>query len=122
MNAGIFSLVMACTGVLAGCGGEEQVAVAVAGDPRAGSRAIHAYGCGTCHIIPGIRGANGRVGPPLEAIAERAYLGGVIPNSPEAMMRWIMDPRAVDPRTAMPDTGVSRADARNITAYLYTLR
>jgi cytochrome c len=38
------------------------------------------------------------------------------------MIRWIRDPRAVDSLTAMPNTGVTPADARDIAAYLYTLR
>jgi len=35
---------------------------------------------------------------------------------------WIRHPRDVEPRTVMPDTGVTEADGRDIAAYLYTLR
>jgi cytochrome c len=104
----------------AGCAGGE--AGELDGDPARGKAAIRAYGCGSCHAIPGIRSANGRVGPPLDRIGKRAYLGGVLPNTPEHMMRWIRAPEAVDPLTAMPNMGVSESDARNITAYLYTLK
>ena len=34
------------------------------------------------------------------------------------MVRWLMDPPAVNPRTAMPDTGLRQADAEAIAAYL----
>ena len=37
------------------------------GDPERGERAIMAYGCGSCHVIPGVPAAEGRVGPPLTA-------------------------------------------------------
>lgn len=92
------------------------------GDPVRGRDMLRAYGCQTCHTIPGVTGANGLVGPPLAGIASRSYIGGVLPNAPENMIRWIRDPKAVDPLTAMPNVGVTPADARHIAAYLYTLR
>jgi cytochrome c len=69
-----------------------------------------------------VRGANGLVGPPLDRIGARIYLGGALTNTPENLIRWIRDPRGVDPRTAMPSLGVGEQDARDIAAYLYTLQ
>jgi putative membrane protein len=94
----------------------------VGGDAHKGKQAIGRYGCGSCHTIPGIRGANGLVGPPLTKMALRTYIAGVLPNTPENMRRWIHDPPAVDNHTAMPKLGVSGADLEDITTYLYTLR
>ena len=37
-------------------------------------------------------------------------------------MRWIKHPQQIDPKNVMPDMGVNDQDARDITAYLYTLR
>jgi cytochrome c len=62
------------------------------------------------------------VGPPLGGIASRAYIAGVLPNTPAELIRWIQMPRAVDEHTAMPNTGVTEAEARDIAGYLYTLR
>jgi cytochrome c1 len=62
------------------------------------------------------------VGPPLAGVGGRAYIGGVLTNTPEHMVRWIVDPQAVDSLTAMPLLGVSAPEARDIAAYLYTLR
>jgi cytochrome c2 len=87
-----------------------------------GRRTIERYGCGGCHTISGIRGANGLVGPPLNGIGKRLYIGGVITNTPENMARWIQDPKAVDSLTVMPRLGVTLDQARDITAYLYTLK
>ncbi|KAA0013030.1 c-type cytochrome [Billgrantia pellis] len=101
-----------------GCGSDE--AAPPPGDPEKGRAIIRAYGCGSCHVIPGIPGADGRTGPSLERIAKRVYLAGVLPNTPDDMARWIREPETVDPRTAMPNMGVSESDARDITAYLYT--
>jgi cytochrome c1 len=76
----------------------------------------------TCHTIPGVREARALVGPPLIQIASRMYLAGHVPNTPANMIAWIRHPRDAEPHTAMPDTGVTEADARDIAAYLYTLR
>jgi cytochrome c len=92
------------------------------GEPHRGVSAIGRYGCGSCHEIPGVRGATGSVGPPLTRVARRAYLGGRVANSPAEMMRWIQHPQRIEPGTAMPDMKVTDEDARDITAYLYTLR
>jgi len=71
-----------------------------------------------CHQIPGVGGAQGLVGPPVGGVARRAYVGGVLSNSPENMIRWVQNPQAVDQKTAMPNLGVTDADARDIAAYL----
>jgi cytochrome c1 len=81
-----------------------------------------AYGCGACHVIPGVTGAGGIVGPPLNNWSRRVYIAGNLPNTPENLVRWIRHPQAVEPGTAMPDLGVTEADARDIAAYLYSLR
>jgi len=101
---------------------DEAVANMVGGNPDRGPDLIRSYGCGTCHTVAGVTGANGLVGPPLSGIAERAYIAGVLPNAPDNLVRWIENPKAVDSLTAMPVVGVTPADARDIAAYLYTLR
>lgn len=83
---------------------------------------IRQYGCTSCHTIPGIPEANALVGPSLAQIASRMYIAGVLPNTPENMFRWLQNPPAVDPRTAMPNLGVTETDARDMAGYLYTLR
>ena len=65
------------------------------GDAARGRDLLRSYGCQTCHTIPGVDGADGLVGPPLGGIAARSYIGGVLPNSPENMTRWIVDPKGV---------------------------
>jgi cytochrome c len=110
---------------LAGCRGYSGRAAAEAmtgGDAERGVAAVSRYGCGTCHTIPGVPGANGQVGPPLKGIATRVYIAGVLENKPEQMLRWIQNPRAVDDKTAMPVLGVTEQDARDIASYLYTLK
>jgi cytochrome c len=90
--------------------------------PDRGKDAIAHYGCASCHTIPGIRNANGLVGPSLDRIASRTYIAGVLQNTHANMLRWIKDPPKIDDKTAMPNLRVSDPDARDIAAFLYTLR
>ena len=90
------------------------------GNPSRGEAMFIQYGCGSCHALRNVRNATGIVGPPLDGIALRAIIGGHLANRPENMERWIRDPQHVAPGTAMPDLKVGEADARDITAFLYT--
>lgn len=110
--------------LLAGCAGErERDAERLTGGRVAlGRDAVQRYGCVTCHTMPGVRGADALVGPPLTRMGARVYVAGELPNTPANLMRWIQDPRGVSPNTAMPDTGVTAEDARDIAAYLFSLR
>lgn len=92
------------------------------GDPAAGAQAIEAYGCGACHTVPGVRRADSLVGPPLTGWGHRTFIAGTLANDFENLVRWIQDPDSVEPGTAMPDVGVTDADARDIAAYLLSLR
>src|SRR5579884_3358857 len=91
------------------------------GDPGRGQALIAADGCGGCHEIPGVRGANGLVGPPLIHMGRRTVLAGLLPNTPTNMIRWVQTPQAVVPGDAMPNMELSDHDARDIAAYLETL-
>jgi len=89
------------------------------GDPARGRRAIAAYGCGACHVVPGIAGARGRVGPSLAGLADRPYVAGRLPNVAPSLEAWVRHPRRIDPQTIMPELGVTERDARDIAAFLY---
>jgi mono/diheme cytochrome c family protein len=92
------------------------------GAVQRGRVAIQQYACQTCHVIPGIRGPDAQVGPPLSGIAGQVYLAGVLLNTPDHMSEWLQNPQRIKPLTAMPNMGVTERDARDIGAYLYTLR
>jgi mono/diheme cytochrome c family protein len=90
--------------------------------PARGKRALVDYGCAGCHVVPGVREAEGLVGPPLHYWSDRQYIAGRIQNTPENLISWIMNPQSIEPGSAMPNMGVTWGDARDIAAYLYTLR
>ena len=70
--------------------------------------------------FPGIPGARGNVGPPLDDYRERVYVAGRVSEraGPRSSRGSVMLRRSI-PQTAMPDLGVSEAEARDIAAYLY---
>lgn len=107
--------------LLAACGPGDHSDVVAGGSPARGRTAMGEVGCGSCHDIPGVRGAQGKVGPPLGGIAERTMLAGRAPNTPENMIAWIRDPQMIEPGTAMPNLHVDERTARDMAAYLYTL-
>lgn len=125
-----FKLIAACVfacafAVLTACQQvelERRAAAMTGGSPQRGKAAIGRYGCGSCHTIPGVEGASALVGPNLDQVASRMYVAGVLPNTPDNMIRWVQHPRDVDPLTAMPNLGVTDGDARDIVSYLYTLK
>ena len=111
-------IALACA--LAGCGEPTHRPVA-AGDTGNGKLLLRQFGCGSCHEIPGVADAKGRVGPPLKGVAGRVYIAGVLPTTPENMAAFIRAPQRFEPRTKMPDLGVTAEHARDMVAYLYTL-
>lgn len=119
------ALALLAGGALAGCTGGNQprpYAIAIRGNPHAGKQLIVSYGCGACHTIPGIYTARGVVGPPLMFFSRRTMIAGEIPNSPDNLVRWLKDPKAVEPGTAMPKLGLTQEQAQDVAAYLYTLQ
>ncbi|WP_368737894.1 cytochrome c family protein [Massilia sp. CCM 8734] len=124
----VFPLPIAVAAVLcaalAGCdkhAGPAPLAVA-GGDAVLGKRLMEQYQCGACHAIPGVGAATGSAGPPLDKFGRRSYIAGRIPNLPGSLADWLVDPPAMKPGTTMPNVGVSKAEARHMAAYLYTLR
>ena len=92
------------------------------GDPTRGAILVGRDSCGACHEMPGVEGADGLVGPPLGTFSRRTMIAGVLPNTPENLVHWLRSPQAVVPGNAMPDVGLSDAQARDVAAYLYAER
>lgn len=122
---GVAMFAVAVLGSLSLAGCQESEASApnrFGGDVRQGAALIRQVGCGACHEVPGIQGAKGLVGPPLERISRRVYLAGMLRNTPDNMITWLRFPQSVVPGNAMPNMNLSETDARHIGAYLDTLK
>lgn len=113
-----------CASLIAvtGCGTSGNSLFVRNGNPQTGKKLLVSYGCIACHEIPGIYRSRGLVGPPLFFYGRRTMIAGELPNTPDNLVRWLMDPPAIEPGTAMPNLGLSKQQALDMTAYLYTLR
>lgn len=105
-------IVLALPALLTACQGHDRY-----GD----AKALIAVQCVACHQVPGVRGAQGWVGPSLAGIGRQQVIAGKFANSPDTMVRWLMHPQAMVPGNAMPEMGLSENQARSIANYLYTL-
>ncbi|EJE51751.1 cytochrome c2 [Acidovorax sp. CF316] len=111
------------TGTIATCGAARMAAAPPAmGNAVLGRQALYQHACNACHMIPGVTGPEVHVGPSLAGFAARTNIASVLPHTAENLERWLREPQAVKPGTAMPAMGVSPADARHIAAYLAELK
>lgn len=115
--------IAACTpfGGSAGAPSRIQRAPVEGGDIEQGRQLLRDYGCGACHTIPGVEGADAHVGPPLTNWTQRSYVSGTLPNTLDNLVIWIMNPQQIDADTAMPALGVGEQEALDMSAYLYSL-
>ena len=90
----------------------------IQGDAHRGKRILGQYACQSCHRVPGVTGSEVDVGRPLDGLAKRRVIAGMLANTPDNLIRWIRNPQAIDPDAAMPNMGVSERDAQDISAYL----
>lgn len=110
------ALAAGCLAVAASC------AAASPADAARGRLLLTQYQCGACHVIPGVAGARGGEGPTLVAFGRRSYIAGQVPNRDDLLARWIVAPASLVADTPMPAMGASPRDARDMAAYLRTLR
>ncbi len=96
-------------------------AQATGGRPEVGKSTLQRLGCGSCHQIAGVPGADGQVGAPLKALTARAEFAGKVANDPQSLIAWIQHPQAISPGVGMPDIPMSDQDARDMAAYLFSL-
>jgi cytochrome c len=101
---------------------EREAAELTRGNPQLGRDAIVSLGCVACHEVPGFRGTKPTVAPPLTGFAQRSFVAGATENTPEQLVQFLRDPRSVAPRSAMPKLPMSEDQARDLAAFLYTLR
>ena len=104
---------------LAACGGDEPSLSVEGASGKRGAEIIRDVGCGSCHVIPGVPQADGRVGPELTGVDDKRFLAGELPNTTDNIVDWIMDPQRFEPDTVMPDLGLDEEQARDVAAYLY---
>ncbi|MGH3112670.1 MAG: c-type cytochrome [Gaiellaceae bacterium] len=103
----------------AGCGDSPPSLSVEGASGERSEQIIREVGCGSCHVIPGLPQADGRVGPELRDFDDERFIAGSLPNTPENLVEWIMDPQRFAPDTVMPDLGLDEQQARDVAAHLY---
>jgi cytochrome c len=81
------------------------------------------YGCNVCHAVPGVEGPQGSLGPSLAGVGSRPAISfGKVQNTPENLVKYLQEPASMNPQSSMPAIGLTDADAKDIAAYLLTLK
>jgi cytochrome c oxidase subunit II len=90
--------------------------------PAAAGLRIYLMGtCVGCHTVRGVSG--GGIGPDLTHFGSRKTIaGGILPNTPENLTRWVRHAPAVKPGSVMPEQKLSDAEVTALVAYLLSLR
>ena len=92
-------------------------------DAAAGRDLFLANGCSACHTIRGTP-ANGAIGPDLTHVGTRLSLAaGILPNEPEAFLRWIARTEEIKPGVHMPAFGMlPDGELQALAVYLEQLK
>ena len=117
-------LLAACTSGGAPAG-PTSAPVELSGAAAEGKSLFVSRGCIACHRAPGVAEAQGTIGPNLRGVGNPAghpKIAGVVDNTRENMVRWLVNPPAVKPGTAMPSLGLNEEDAAKIAAFMETLQ
>jgi cytochrome c oxidase subunit 2 len=101
---------------------ERAPALQPASGPAADGAAVFAASaCVGCHTVRGV--SAGVLGPDLTHFGRRKTLAaGLLPNTPDNLTAWILDPQRLKPGAKMPPLGFSETQARSVAAYLLALQ
>ena len=95
----------------------------VHGTDDEGARLFLRSGCGACHRVRGLAGAEGRSGPDLTHVGGRLSLAAAtLPNDAPAFARWLRDNQHIKPQNRMPPYGIlTDAELETLAGYLDSL-
>ena len=86
-------------------------------------RILQNRGCGGCHVLNGLEGFVGTIGPDLTHFGSRRTLAGaILENTPEQLALWLRNPPAVKPGADMPNLRLTPDEIRTLVAYLRSLK
>jgi cytochrome c oxidase subunit II len=93
-------------------------------DGSAAATGLQVFRAGTCVGCHAVRGVSaGGIGPDLTHFGSRKTLaGGMLPNTPEHLARWVRHAPAVKPGSLMPEQKLSDPEVAALVAYLQSLR
>jgi cytochrome c oxidase subunit 2 len=84
--------------------------------------------CFVCHVIEGVGGPDPNLPPPEDPGPDLTHVGsrqtlaaGKLPNTDEALARWLRDPPAVKAGSRMPDYNLTEDQIEALVEYLRSL-
>lgn len=93
-----------------------------AGSAARGAELFRTLTCANCHAIQGVV-KRSTAGPDLTHLASRRRLGsGIVPNTPENLRRWLVNPQDVKPGALMPNFKLNETQLDDLVAYLGSLK
>ena len=88
----------------------------------AGGKLIQTISCGSCHTIRGTP-MKGTFGPDLTHFGSRSGIAAyTLPNTPENLLAWLVDPQAIKPECTMPTVPLPLPQQQQLVAYLEELK
>ncbi|HEY4659537.1 MAG: cytochrome c oxidase subunit II [Chloroflexi bacterium RIFCSPLOWO2_12_FULL_71_12] len=93
-------------------------------ETRAGRELFRTLACAGCHTIDGLTAGKFPGAPDLTRVASQESIAGgrLSPVNEENLTRWIKDPPAVKPGTAMPNLGLDDDTVSKLVQFLLTLK
>ncbi len=113
---------LACAGLMACDGPPDRTPTLGDAVPADGRRLVVDKGCVACHAFPDVPWPRGALGPSLEHFGRQGLIAGRLPNQPGILMQFVRNAPALVPGTAMPAISMTDQEARDVTAYLLTLK
>jgi cytochrome c2 len=115
----------ALTAFLMGLGGEEgrrspAGPASPGGDASRGRELVETAGCKGCHVVGDDERLRKERGFSYDIAPELTRAGSKL--DPEWLFRWLKNPREYRPKTQMPNLRLTDREARDIVAYIMTLR
>jgi mono/diheme cytochrome c family protein len=97
-----------------------RAGIAGSGNAASGKKIVDQVGCKGCHVVGDDlrmrqdRGTSYDIAPELTRVGSKA--------NPDWIFEWIKNPRGVNPDARMPNLRLTDQEARDVTAYLLTLK
>jgi mono/diheme cytochrome c family protein len=90
------------------------------GNATEGKKLFETVGCQDCHVAEGFTTVRDARGTSYDIAPELSRVGSK--DNPDWLFDWVKNPRHFNPETRMPNLRLPDPEARNIVAYLSTLK
>jgi len=90
------------------------------GNAAEGKKLFETVGCQDCHVAQGFTKVREARGTSYDIAPELTRVGSK--DNPDWLFDWVKNPRHFNPETRMPNLRLTDGEARNIVAYLTTLK